>query len=118
MLFLLVFGIVFELPVLIFLAVRTGLTTVEFLRQKRRYLYVVAFVAAALITPPDVISQLALAIPIIILFEASLWLSRWAEIKREKAQAALDESLEEEDPRAKDSQAKVEKTADDPEHKT
>lgn len=94
MLFLLVFGVVFELPVLIFLAVRTGLTSVEFLRQKRRYLYVIAFVAAALITPPDVISQLALAIPIVVLFEVSLWLSRWAEIKREKAQAAAGGQLD------------------------
>lgn len=82
MMFLLVFGLVFELPVLIFLAVRTGLTTVEFLRQKRRYIYVFAFVGAALITPPDVISQLAIGFPIVILFEISLWFSSFVERRR------------------------------------
>jgi sec-independent protein translocase protein TatC len=88
MMFLLVFGLVFELPVLVFLAVRTGLTTVEFLRQKRRYLYVFAFVGAALITPPDVVSQVAIGFPVIILFEISLWVSHWAQVRREKTLAA------------------------------
>jgi len=103
MMFLLVFGLVFELPVLIFLAVRTGLTTVEFLRQKRRYLYVFAFIGAALITPPDVVSQLAIGVPIIVLFEVSLVLSAFAERRREKAAQAsleaaeLDESKDESD---------------------
>ncbi len=107
MMFLLVFGLVFELPVLIFLAVRTGLTTVEFLRQKRRYLYVFAFIGAALITPPDVVSQLAIGVPIIVLFEASLILSTFAERRREKAAqasleaAGLDESTDSSDDDAK-----------------
>jgi len=102
MMFILVFGLVFELPVLVFLAVRTGLTTVAFLRQKRRYLYVFAFAGAAIITPPDVVSQLAIGFPVIILFELSLWLSRWAEIKRAKAQEAAlrDEALQDEAPQA------------------
>lgn len=108
MMFLLVFGLVFELPVLIFLAVRTGLTTVEFLRQKRRYLYVFAFIGAALITPPDVVSQLAIGVPIIVLFEASLLLSTFAERKRIKSvedaleAADLDEAPDESDTEATD----------------
>ncbi len=84
MMFLLVFGLVFELPVLIFMAVRLGLTTVEFLRQKRRYIYVICFAGAAVITPPDVFSQVAVGVPVVVLFESSLLLARWAERKRER----------------------------------
>jgi len=84
MMFLLVFGLVFELPVLVFLAVRTGLTSIEFLKQKRRYLYVIAFAGAAIITPPDVISQLAVGVPVVVLFELSLWFSALTERRRKR----------------------------------
>lgn len=102
MMFLLVFGLVFELPVLIFLAVRTGLTSVEFLRQKRRYIYVSAFVGAALITPPDVVSQLAIGFPIVILFEVSLWFSSLVERRRisQTAETTDDEEVTEDDAQA------------------
>lgn len=88
MTFLLVFGLVFELPVLIFMAVRLGLTTRAFLSQKRRYVYVLAFVAAAILTPPDVFSQIAIGVPMIALFELSLLLARWAERRRAAELAA------------------------------
>jgi sec-independent protein translocase protein TatC len=70
------FGIAFEVPVATVLLVWTGITNVESLREKRPYIIVVAFVVGMLLTPPDVISQTLLAIPMWLLFEAGLWFSR------------------------------------------
>ena len=69
------FGLSFELPVVLTLLTRSGLVTVEMLKQKRRYAVVLAFIAAAILTPPDPLSQVALAIPIILLYEISIWCS-------------------------------------------
>lgn len=66
------FGISFELPVALLILVRVGFTTVGGLKKKRRYAIVIAFVAAAILTPPDPLSQLALALPIIVLYELSI----------------------------------------------
>jgi sec-independent protein translocase protein TatC len=66
------FGLAFELPVVLLLLARAGLVTPEGLAEKRKVAIVVSFVAAALLTPPDVISQLLLAIPIILLYEVSI----------------------------------------------
>lgn len=76
------FGISFELPVLISLMARAGLATSTGLRQKRKYAIVMAFVAAAILTPPDPLSQLGLAIPIIGLYEISILCARLIERKR------------------------------------
>jgi sec-independent protein translocase protein TatC len=70
--FLFGFGVSFLLPVLLMLIERAGLVTLEQLQKGRRYAIVIAFVIAAILTPPDVISQLLLAIPLILLFEAAL----------------------------------------------
>jgi sec-independent protein translocase protein TatC len=64
--------------------------TAAWLRQIRRYAIVGVFVVAAVLTPPDVISQLALALPTLLLYEASIWLVAAAEKKRAAAQAASD----------------------------
>lgn len=80
------FGVSFELPVLLTLLARAGLATSEGLRQKRRYAIVIAFVAAAVLTPPDPLSQISLALPIIILYEVSIWSARWVERGRERAE--------------------------------
>ncbi len=89
------FGISFELPVVIVLLVRTGMVSVAGLRAKRRYAIVVAFVAAAILTPPDPISQLSLAIPIVVLYEVSIFISRLIERRRERdAEAAEDDTGE------------------------
>ena len=76
------FGLSFELPVLLVLLARAGLVTSEKLSQFRRYAIVGIFSVAAIITPPDVISQIALAIPLMILYEISVIGAKWVEKKR------------------------------------
>ncbi len=66
------FGLTFELPVVLTLLAKVGIVSPEGLKAKRRYAIVIAFIAAAILTPPDPLSQLALAIPIIVLYEISI----------------------------------------------
>ena len=73
------FGISFELPVLITLMAKAGLATSDGLKGKRRYAIVLAFVAAAVLTPPDPLSQIGLAVPIIVLYEISIICARMVE---------------------------------------
>jgi sec-independent protein translocase protein TatC len=68
----LVFGIAFEVPIAVIVLVRIGVVSVEQLRKFRGYFIVGAFIVAAVVTPPDVISQLALAIPMCLLYEAGI----------------------------------------------
>ncbi|MBP5991428.1 MAG: twin-arginine translocase subunit TatC [Piscinibacter sp.] len=67
------FGAAFEVPVVVVVLARMGLVSVEKLRQFRSYFIVIAFIIAAVITPPDIVSQLALAIPMCLLYEAGIW---------------------------------------------
>ena len=69
------FGLTFEVPVVVIVLVRMGLVTVEKLKQVRPYVIVGAFVIAAIVTPPDVVSQLLLAIPLCLLYEVGLFLA-------------------------------------------
>jgi len=73
----LAFGITFEVPVLVILLVRFGIVGVDKLREMRPYVIVGAFVIAAIFTPPDVISQFMLAVPMCLLFELGLFLARF-----------------------------------------
>ncbi len=70
------FGIAFEVPIATIIAVRTGMTTVESLKEKRPYVIIGAFVVGMFLTPPDAISQTLLAIPMWMLFEAGLYFAR------------------------------------------
>ena len=67
-----VFGISFEVPIAVIVLARVGVVTIEQLRRFRGYFIVGAFIVAAVVTPPDVISQLALAIPMVILYELGI----------------------------------------------
>jgi sec-independent protein translocase protein TatC len=73
--FLLPFGIAFEMPVATYILTKAGVLTSKKLRQKRRYVLLVIFILAALLTPPDVISQILLALPMLILYEISIFIS-------------------------------------------
>lgn len=77
MLLIFAFGLCFQLPVLLVLLGRAGLVTPAQLAKGRRYAIVVAFVVAAVLTPPDVLSQFALAVPIILLYEISILIIRY-----------------------------------------
>ncbi len=76
------FGLVFQLPVVTTLLARVGLLTSDWLREKRKFAIVMAFVVAAVLTPPDPMSQIGLALPAIILYEISIYMARLVERKR------------------------------------
>jgi sec-independent protein translocase protein TatC len=82
------FGICFQLPVVLTLLARAGIIDSQFLKEKRRYAVVIVFVVAAVLTPPDIISQFALAIPTLLLYEASIVSVRMVEKRRLQEEAA------------------------------
>jgi sec-independent protein translocase protein TatC len=67
------FGLAFEVPIVVVVLARMGIVSVEKLKAFRGYFIVLAFIIAAVITPPDVVSQLALAIPMVLLYEVGIW---------------------------------------------
>lgn len=70
------FGLVFQLPLMILFFTKIGVVTPEFLSQKRKYAIVIIFILAAIFTPPDVITQCLMAVPLVLLYELSILLSR------------------------------------------
>jgi sec-independent protein translocase protein TatC len=87
------FGVSFQLPVLLTLMARAGLVSSAGLASKRRYAIVIMFAIAAVLTPPDVISQTCLAIPLIILYEASIYSARLIEKARARREAEEEAEL-------------------------
>ena len=91
-----VFGLVFELPVVSVLLTGLGLIQADWLRKGRKIMIVIIFVLAAIITPPDVVSQVMVAVPMIGLYELSIGLSALVG-KRRKAREDSDEDEDEDD---------------------
>jgi len=77
----LAFGLTFEIPIVVIILVRAGVVSVEKLKEVRPYVIVGAFVVAAVVTPPDVLSQFMLAVPMCLLFEAGLFVSRFIGVR-------------------------------------
>jgi sec-independent protein translocase protein TatC len=89
------FGLVFQLPVITTLLARVGLLTSQWLSEKRKFAIVLAFVVAAVLTPPDPMSQIGLALPTILLYEISIYAARFVE--RQRSKQAVEEASESSD---------------------
>lgn len=90
--FIFAFGIAYQMPVLLTLLVRVGIVSAEGIASKRRYAIVGIFIAAAVLTPPDVVSMMTLAIPMLLLFEISVLLCKMIERKQARAQAEAEKA--------------------------
>ena len=77
-------SIMFELPVLVYFFTKIGLISPEFLKRYRKHALVLVLILAAIITPPDVASQIIVAIPVLILYEISIKVSKWVIKKQQK----------------------------------
>jgi len=78
---LLAFGVIFELPIFMFFIARIGLVDSTTLTKKRKYAILLIFITAALLTPPDVVTQCMMAVPLIVLYEISVWVVKMGEKK-------------------------------------
>ena len=85
------FGLSFEVPIVVIVLARMGIVSVEKLKSSRGYFIVAAFIIAAIVTPPDVVSQLALAIPMCLLYEVGIWAAQIF-IRHTKAPEEADQS--------------------------
>jgi len=81
------FGLTFEIPIVVIILVRSGVVSVEKLRDARPYVIVGAFVVAAVVTPPDVLSQFMLAVPMCVLYEAGLFFARFITVRASKVES-------------------------------
>jgi len=77
-------GLVFELPIVMYFLAKIGLVSASFLRKYRRYAYVIILIIAAIVTPPDVVSQMIVTIPLVILYETSIFIAARMDRKRAK----------------------------------
>jgi len=92
------FGIVFELPVVVFFLAKVGLVTPDLLKRKRKYAILATFAVGAILTPPDVVTQLMMAGPLIILYEIGIIVSKLARKKKEENGETEDETSDAEAP--------------------
>ncbi|RLB35361.1 MAG: twin-arginine translocase subunit TatC [Deltaproteobacteria bacterium] len=88
---LLAFGVVFELPVVAFFLAKMGLVTSKFLKRQRKFAILLIFVAAAILTPPDMVTQLMMAGPLLLLYEISIYVAKIAERKKAPKEEVAEE---------------------------
>jgi sec-independent protein translocase protein TatC len=89
----LAFGVTFEIPIVVIVLVRIGLVSLKQLRDARPYVIVGAFIVAAVLTPPDVLSQFMLALPMCLLYEAGLFVARFVGRSKPLSQDSADPVL-------------------------
>ena len=77
-------GLFFELPIIIYFLTKLGLVGPSFLRKYRKYAVVIVLIVAAIVTPPDVVSQITVAIPMLLIYEASIWISVFVEKNKKR----------------------------------
>lgn len=81
-------GIIFELPIIIYFLTKVGIVTPEFLRKYRKFALVIVLILSAIITPPDIASQVIVSVPVIILYEVSIYISKWVVRKQKRKEKA------------------------------
>ena len=96
------FGVVFEMPLVLVFLGRLGVVTSQGLRKKRKYAILIMFAGAAFFTPPDVVSQVLMAVPLMVLYEISIWMVAAAQKKKAAKQAAMEAEFEDEPEEAAD----------------
>lgn len=90
------FGVIFQMPILVLFLTQLGMITPMFLKKNRKYAYFILFIIAAIIAPPDFMTHIILTIPMILLYEVSIVISKYGYRRYLKAeQKAIEESLEE-----------------------
>ena len=81
-------GLIFELPIIIYFLTKVGIVTPQFLRKYRKFALVIVLVLSAIITPPDIASQVIVSVPVLILYEVSIFISAWVVRKQKRKEKA------------------------------
>jgi sec-independent protein translocase protein TatC len=91
------FGVVFEMPLILVFLGRLGVVTSQGLRKQRKYAILIMFAAAAFFTPPDVVSQILMALPLMVLYEISIWMVAASQKKKAAKQAEMEAEFEDDE---------------------
>lgn len=88
---LLAFGVIFELPLFMFFLAKAGIINSRILTSNRKYAVLIVFIVAALLTPPDVVTQILMAVPLMLLYEISIWVVKIGEKKVNEKEEGIEE---------------------------
>ena len=83
------FGVIFELPVFMYFLAKIGVVNSQLLTKNRRYVIVLIFVVAAILTPPDMFTQFLMAVPLLLLYELSIYVVKYVEKRKKKNESAV-----------------------------